>query len=184
MNQILIRKARLEDAPAITRVHVDSWRSTYAGIVSAEYLAAISSEKRETMWRSLLSDPAGTDFICVAETPAGGVVGFASSGPQRGQIEGYAGEIYALYLLQNHQRQGLGRLLFNAAAADLRQRGLNSLMLWVLAENPSRKFYEALGGQALCAEEIELGGQRLMEVAYGWKNGNTIHSTLNQKEQI
>ena len=39
-----------------------------------------------------------------------------------------------------------------------------------LAENPSRRFYEALGGQELSRQDITIGGATLVEVAYGWKD--------------
>ena len=45
----LIRPATLEDAPAIARVHVDTWRTTYAGIVPDEHLAKLSYERSQAL---------------------------------------------------------------------------------------------------------------------------------------
>jgi hypothetical protein len=39
-------------------------------------------------------------------------------------------------------------------------------MLWVLVENPSRSFYERLGGVLLDARQVSVGGAA--EMAYGW----------------
>jgi hypothetical protein len=36
--------------------------------------------------------------------------------------------------------------------------------------HPSRKFYEALGGELAGKHQIELGDRELSEVAYGWKD--------------
>lgn len=36
------REARFEDARSIAAVHVDTWRTTYAGIVPDDALAALS----------------------------------------------------------------------------------------------------------------------------------------------
>jgi hypothetical protein len=44
------------------------------------------------------------------------------------------------------------------------------MAVWVLALNPSRKFYEALGGQSIGEQEIERGGRPLVEIAYGWSD--------------
>ena len=52
---IQIRAAVPEDAASMARVHVDSWRSTYAGIVPAEYLAGLSYPNRESLWKELLT---------------------------------------------------------------------------------------------------------------------------------
>ena len=73
---VTIREARIEDAPGIAKVHVDSWRTTYAGIVSAA--------------------------------------------------------------------------------------------------NPARRFYEAIGGQPVKTERIDMGGAMLDEVAYGWQDISMI----------
>jgi hypothetical protein len=43
-------------------------------------------------------------------------------------------------------------------------------MLWTLAVNPYRGFFEALGGQVANEETIEIGGSRLVQVAYGWSD--------------
>ena len=40
-----IREATLDDVPGIARVHVDTWRTTYPGIVPAEHLAGLSYER-------------------------------------------------------------------------------------------------------------------------------------------
>lgn len=40
---ITIREAVYDDIPAISQVHVDTWRSTYAGIVPDEVLASAAS---------------------------------------------------------------------------------------------------------------------------------------------
>lgn len=37
-----IRKAAVEDAAAIAKVHVDSWRTTYKGIMPSDYLNSLS----------------------------------------------------------------------------------------------------------------------------------------------
>jgi GNAT superfamily N-acetyltransferase len=171
---MLIRKAQGQDALVIAKVHVDSWRTTYEGIVSREYLASLSYEQRKKTWSTVLSSSTGQSLIYVAETPDGEVVGFACAGPEREGDDTYKGEIYALYLLQSYQRQGIGSRLFRASVKELHQRGITSLLIWVLAANPSRKFYEALDGKYLREKEIEIGDQRLVEVAFGWKDTRTI----------
>ena len=166
-----IRPARLEDLPGIARIHVDSWRTTYKGLIADEFLAALSYEGRAQIWSMNLNDPENNSFLYVAETGPGGIVGFVSAGPARGDDQDYLGELYAIYLLQQAQGQGLGRKLVNIAMGELCKRGFSSMILWVLKDNlPSRKFYEAVGGKYLREQPIEIGSQGLIEVAYGWKN--------------
>jgi hypothetical protein len=41
-HRLFIRPATPADSSAIARVHIDCWRTTYAGLVPAEYLARLS----------------------------------------------------------------------------------------------------------------------------------------------
>jgi GNAT superfamily N-acetyltransferase len=164
----MIRPATERDVDAIARVHVESWRSTYQGIVPDAYLAGLRVEDRAAMWRRVLGEYADVHAVFVAEMPDAGVVGFASSGPTRDNSLPFDRELYAIYLLAEWHGRGLGRQLIRAIVADLAALGTGSLCLWVLAANPSRGFYERLGGRALRTQQIEIGGATLDEVAYGW----------------
>lgn len=147
---ITIRPATITDAEFIARIHVDSWRTTYAELLPAEMLANLSVEARTCMWRSAVESDNAQTFLFVAEdvsdatTPQ--VVGFVSGGPERAGDSVYRGEIYAIYLRQVYQAQGIGRCLVRAGVAYLLQRDLNTLLIWVLEGNPASHFYEALGG--------------------------------------
>lgn len=165
-----VREARQEDATAIARVHVDSWRTTYRGIVPEGFLAEMSYEDFENRWRGWLRNVGEPRLAYrVAELPSGRIVGFATGGPRHGPLyTDYTGELYTLYLLREHQRAGIGRSLLGSVARALAEGGTYSLLAWVLARNPSRRFYEAVGGEPLGSQEIEIGGARLEEVAYGW----------------
>ncbi len=167
---MIIREAQPTDANAIAKVHIESWRTTYAGIVPADFLAGLSAGQRTPFWQETLDNLDSQRFTLVAEDAAGQVVGFASGGQERDGDPTYQGELYAIYLLQNQQRQGMGRQLMAAVAERLRQRGLASMLVWVLADNPiGRAFYEAMGGQLLDKEkELTIGSAPLVEVAYGW----------------
>jgi GNAT superfamily N-acetyltransferase len=166
---MLVREASLADAPQIAQVHVDSWRITYSGIVSEDFLAAMSYEDFEAHWHGWLE--VEECVVYVAESPSAQLVGFAFGGPQREEdYSAYDGELYAAYLLREHQRKGLGRQLLSVVANGLATQGKTSMLAWVLAENPSRHFYEVVGGKLLGREEIEIGGVMLEEVAYGWED--------------
>jgi ribosomal protein S18 acetylase RimI-like enzyme len=163
-----IREAQPQDVPAIAKVHVDSWRTTYDGIVASEFLASLSYEESERMWLNGLSSSPNPVSLYVAETPDGAVVGFAAAGAEREGDTTYKGEIYAIYVLQTYQRQGIGSALFKACALELDRRGFACFLLWVLKANPACQFYQALGGKFLREKEIQIGNERLIEVAYGW----------------
>ena len=171
---IRIRQATPKDAPGIARVHVDSWRSSYAGVVPKEILAGLSYSERETLWDDILTSPDTNRRCFVAETrDAQGtkIVGFASAGQESADHEGYEGEIYAIYLLEEYQRIGLGRRLLQSAAKYLLDDAIKSVLLWVFEENHrARRFYESLGGKLVARKDITIGGSEVVEVAYGWND--------------
>ncbi|CAN5675639.1 GNAT family N-acetyltransferase [soil metagenome] len=177
-----IRPAQPDDAVALAKVHVDSWRTTYKGLMPDDYLASLSYAQREQMWRDILTNSTVSTFVYVAEAAPNQIVGFVSGGPARdGQT--YAGELYAIYLLDNYQRQGIGRQLMLTLLQRLRQEGMISLLLWVLAENPARQFYEAFGGQSIKELVITIGDAQLIEVAYGWPNIQVILDRETAKQE-
>ena len=163
-----IRRARKDDAEAIARVHVESWRSSYRDIIAADYLASLSFENHAQRWHEILRTQNPKSYTFVAQNKDGHIVGFISCGPQRDLNVDYEAELYAIYLLKSAQRLGLGRRLAQAATGQLFRDGFKNILVWVLENNPSRKFYEALGGQYVTEKAIILGDQNLTEVAYGW----------------
>src|SRR5271165_2820041 len=54
MGQITIRAARPGDARGIARLDVETWRTTYAGMLSTSYLVGLSERRRELGWRGVI----------------------------------------------------------------------------------------------------------------------------------
>lgn len=143
---ILIRKASFSDAGWIAKVHVDAWRTTYNGVVPDAYLASLSYGEREQRWRSRIENE--RNLVLVAEDEiAKQIVGFVSGGEVRSNDPEYDGELYAIYLLEGYRGKGLGRKLVLYLVKKLREGRYNSMLVWVLAQNPYRRFYEKLGGK-------------------------------------
>jgi GNAT superfamily N-acetyltransferase len=163
-----IRPAKIEDALAMARVHVDTWRTTYVGIIPDEYLANLSYERSQAGWCEHFADPQGSTAF-VAEV-GGQVVALACGGPLREALEDFDGELYVLYILEAYQGMGCGRLLIKRVVHELESLGYHSLVIWVLKENPACQFYERLGGRLAGEKLIEIGGKQLVDAAYVWPN--------------
>ncbi|MHA1109160.1 MAG: GNAT family N-acetyltransferase [Alphaproteobacteria bacterium] len=171
MGRTIIRRARVEDAAAIARVHVDSWRSTYAGMLPGKMLLKLSSAEHEKRWWGhVLGRFRRNHFVYVAENETDGVIGFGSAGASRDRELDHSGEIYALYVLDEYQGMGVGKALFLALGERLLDERGPSLMVWVLSTNPSRYFYETLGGRRIATRKDRMGGVEIEETAYGWKD--------------
>lgn len=178
-----IRRAVLADVGGIARVHVATWRAAYAGILAADFLAQLSEERRGQQWQRYLAD-ADRHAVFVAEDDAGQVVGFAACGPVQTPVEGCTGEVHALYVLPEAQRSGLGRALVAAATDWLRSTGRHTLAIWVLRDNtPARHFYEALGGQLVAEQDIQIGEQTVREVCYRWLDTDALLQLDTTREE-
>jgi ribosomal protein S18 acetylase RimI-like enzyme len=169
-----IRAATPSDAHEIARVHVDAWRAAYGGIVPHDYLANLSYAESQEMWRRVVGE-SGENAGCVFVAAEGGTLFGFSSGRVRTRfsqgLTEYRGVLETLYVLPPRQRAGAGRRLVGAVAEHLMERGVSSMLLWVLEENKAaRRFYESLGGTLIGEGSLTLGGAELSEVAYGWKD--------------
>jgi ribosomal protein S18 acetylase RimI-like enzyme len=164
-----IREGSIADAAGIARVHVDTWRSAYRGIVPDSLLDELSYEQRAALWERILAPPTST-FAYVVEDPATQqIVGFVSGGLAMDREDPlYKGELFTIYILEAYQRQGLGKRLFYLTVERLIEMGLNSMLIWVYADTPARRFYESLGGQLVGNQSYEEGGVMLEQVSYGW----------------
>ena len=177
---ICIRRARPEDAAAIGAVHVATWRTAYAGVLPDGYLASLSPLRHAAGYEAAIGDRRHSHAVFVAvakgaDAPAGTppdqeggtVIGFVSGG--RARRPGYGdGEVETLYLLDDYRDRGVGRRLMRAMAAHLAAVGCRSAMLWVLKDNPTRWFYQRLGGRLLAREVIRFAGQPMEQLAFAW----------------
>jgi ribosomal protein S18 acetylase RimI-like enzyme len=161
-----IKAATIVDARMIAHVDVETWQSTYAGLLPDRMLISLSEPQRASMWSRFIASRPGD--VMAAFDEAGTVQGFGSCGLQRDADFPYAGEVFTLYVAPDHQGGGLGRQLLLALYARLVRCGLYSCVIWVLADNPARFFYERLGGRPIAHRRIQMGSAGVEAVAYAW----------------
>ncbi len=162
---LVVRRAQVGDVAAIAQVHVQSWREAYRGIIPQRYLEGLSLPAHERQWRRSLAD-GGWAFVAEWERQ---LVGFASGGLSRTRKD-VSGELYVLYVLKSVQGRGVGRALFDACHLELARWGHHGMLVWVLADNPARGFYEHLGGEPAGESMVSIAGIRLPEAAYVWRD--------------
>lgn len=172
----VVRPGIAADAEAIAAIYVETWRATYPGMLPDNVLVRMSNEAQARYWARLLSHSRGTEIVQVAARATAGrgdgaVVGFGSAGIGRHARRSGAtheGEIFTLYVRPDWQNRGVGRRLICALLGDLRAQGCTEAMLWVLAENPSRFFYEAMGGRRTYERVEKLWGKNVPQIGYRW----------------
>lgn len=170
IDDLVVRRATVDDAEGVARVHTRSWQFAYRGILSNDYLDALRWETRFEMWSRRLSDTQPTsNNVFVATETDGTVTGFASIGEVRDDdlTSRKFFELYAIYVAPEFWDLGVGRALWEIALTSV-PSGTPGVSLWVLTENErGRRFYERQGFESDGTSRIEeIGGRALEELRY------------------
>ena len=168
---IQIRHAREIDTQAIAEVYVETWQCTYAGTLPDHVLIGMNPQKLMISFARALKNH--REIILIAERPNVGIIGMGSAGGNRDLYSEYKGEVYTLYVHPDYQNIGIGEKLLADLFFELTKLGINSAVIWVLALNPSRFFYEVMSGERVGDRDEQLWGTTLKELAYGWNNLST-----------
>lgn len=166
--RIGIRMARPADAADIAHVYVESWRDTYAGILPDAGLVRMSKADQAASWTHAIKRANLRNPVLVAADAKSNIYGFLSAGPTRERSLPFEGEIYTLYVAPGWTGQGIGTGLMASIFRLFSKGGSSGMIVWALADNPSRFFYEAMGGQFVAERQHPMWGKSLREIAYGW----------------
>jgi ribosomal protein S18 acetylase RimI-like enzyme len=161
-----IRPALISDAAALARVHVDSWRAAYGGLVPDSSLRRFTYEWREERFREAIAAHAEETYVVQQDEQ---VVGFLTLGAARDadMDVSLTGEIWGIYISPKYWRKGIGRKVAQEAETVLKSRGYKTIVLWVLEDNrQARQFYAALGFEPDGASRIIDWGTPLKAVRY------------------
>lgn len=147
-----IRPATLQDVSALAALHVQTFNEAHGSGPSVGI--------REPQWRQKLSDE--KTFCFLAIDPQRELVGFVSGQAYELDDLPFDGQLEKIYVLRAWQRQGVGRQLVTEAARTFLGQGIQSMLLFSQADNPSIGFFDRLGGQRLITPKGEFHG------GYGW----------------
>ena len=160
-----VQPATQNDADAIGRIQVESWRVAYMGLLPAATIAAFDVEGRQQMWREGLArapQPGSATFVA---TRGGETVGFATVGES--YSEDGIGELYAIYVHPSSWGHGVGRALIEQSELSLRDSGFPSALLWVLDGNErAERFYRSAGWLRDGEKDDVFQGADVVELRY------------------
>lgn len=168
------REANAADAQAIALLHAESWRHSYRGMLSDQFLDEEVVDDRFAIWQKRLTMPVEGQFVLLAEAEKqlhGFACLFTNADEQYGAV------LDNLHIRQASQGQGLGKILMRKTAVWLQtHHPQSSLHLWVFAPNQQAiRFYERLGGR-LEGEKMEtsFGKQPVRSLRYVWDDLSVI----------
>ena len=172
---MLIRKARLADAQGIANVHVDTWRTTYEGIIPTEFLNKLDYSERKNRWENKMRTE---NVVFVVENEEGQIIGFADTSRRENNLELNSIDLTSLYLLEAYQGRGIGKLLMKTLFEHYKNQSYDKVYVDVLADNNTRYFYEYLGAKFVRNIKIKIGGKILDESTYVWESVNDVLEKL------
>lgn len=141
-----VRDATPDDAEAIARVHVETWKAAYRGLIPDEILDGLSVARRAEAWREWLTGGGRAGQGTWVAVRSDEVIGFANAGPSRDDdVDAGTGEVYAIYVRPAHWDTRVGATLMEQSLDHLRPH-FTAATLWVLETNRrGRRFYEKGG---------------------------------------
>ena len=167
---ITYRKASIADCPTVAKVHVRSWRESFAGLVPETVMNQITVGKRIKAFQERFKSDSYQMYVAESD---GDVIGFVDWGSPRQEIKGYEAELYAIFLLPESQGSGVGRQLFSLCVQGMAKSGMRSMYLLTFENSPYRSFYDKMGGRVIKKMDLEIEGMMFDTVVYVWDIGTS-----------
>jgi ribosomal protein S18 acetylase RimI-like enzyme len=140
MSRVVVTSATPEDVEAIQRVARVSWRATYTGIFTPEFIEDFLERayNPEVLRQTIVSNH--SLFLTVCDVK--GVIGFAQTGFLRNGVA----ELFRLYVQPSGQRTGAGTLLLAETESWLAQQNAPGYGAFVHSRNEIGKAFYAKAG--------------------------------------
>jgi ribosomal protein S18 acetylase RimI-like enzyme len=173
-NRWTLRTARADEAESIAVLHTSSWRRTYRGMMSDEFLDGPALDNRRGVWHERLTIGHPRQFVCVADVDSrivGFICVFADDDPVWGSY------IDNLHVAPDLHRSGIGRALMHRAGEWLCASCPGAgVYLWVMEANtPARAFYDRLGARNIETVNLEdPGGGHAPNCRYVWADARML----------
>lgn len=136
--EFYLRDGRAEDAEQKGLVHFTSWKETYTGLMSKEYLEKLQLESCINSARNYYQN----NIVAIVDNLVVGFVGYLEDSRDISSIKP-SSEIMSIYLLKKYQKKGIGYALMQEALNRLTKKHIT---LFVLKDNfVAINFYKKIG---------------------------------------
>ena len=159
------REATAEDAKLISYINATSWRGTYRGLLTDDFLQRLPNDYWVPSVRTWLASGQLYGLIALEN---GRPVGCCIYGRGRDAEHNGWGEIVSLYVLPDCMRRGVGSALLQEALRLLREDGYSSFYLWTLEGNHIADSFYRKQGFTPSADRFayRIGGENVADVRY------------------
>lgn len=170
MNLITFRNASEMDAENIAKLHAESWRLNYRGLLDDQFLDDEVIENRKQVWSERMNSPDLNQRVILAKVQDE-LIGFGCL--FLNDDKQYGALLDNLHVTESYSGKGIGSGIIKRLASEIKSSGgRNDMYLWVLKGNDSAiRLYEKLGAQQKeLAIETEFGNNPVAKYRYYWPN--------------
>lgn len=137
---MILRNANINDAISISRVHYTCWHDTYPGLLDNNFLDKIHIDFWVNSTKDLILNDKGNIYVVEEDNQVVGDIFFG-----KGRSIDNAGEIWALYVLPDYQKQGFGEILIKKAINKLSEKYSTIYVKVLLGNEKALNFYKKIG---------------------------------------
>lgn len=170
---IAIRTANPGDAMGLARVHDESWRFAYRGVLPGAELERMIAKRGPQWWEEAVRR--GVPMLVLHGD--GEVQGYVTYGASRMRNLPYRAEIYELYIQPEYAGMGFGRRMFRTVQQRLARRGHHALIVWCLADNDAGcRFYQRIGGRRVAEAREQFSSVAVDKIAFAFDRPPTVRT--------
>ena len=166
LDNLVIRKATLEDIPEVAELHVKSWNKTYKDIIDQDHLdnmknnlyKRIERMKNEFNLRNMIVATIDNEIVVFSE--------FTLTNEFSKDLE-IDCELCGLYVKNEYVGIGIGSKVFNYVKNTFMENNKSKMGLWCVKENNNAiNFYLKKGGIQVKEKPFTLAGKDYSEIAF------------------
>ncbi|MFY9231093.1 MAG: GNAT family N-acetyltransferase [Candidatus Nanopelagicales bacterium] len=142
-----VRLARMTDTDELGAINVAAWRDRLGDILKAEVLDQLRPDDLALVWAGAILNPPTIQHRLLVATHDESARGYAAVGPcADADADAATGELIALEVHPDDQRQGHGSRLLAAAVDHARADGFEVLAVWCPVDDEVRRgFLQSAG---------------------------------------
>lgn len=159
MSTYEIQLAGPQHVEQIADLYIRNWKTAYQGLISQDYLDAMTLSDAIAKWSDYLKQPNHGIFIVMEDGPQDGGPGSVDQPAAPPKLAGFVGfkpyhrienciYVYSLHVEEEYRGKGIGTALVNAIAERGRREGYPRMGVCVVVGNENaRRLYARMGAQ-------------------------------------
>lgn len=154
-----VKKLTILDAESAAKIHIETWRDTYPGLLPQRMIDSMTLERNIPMWKEIIEKDSYHNFGAFSGNE---LLGMGTAGKPRLDL-GFDAEIWSMNVPKRNQGIGAGKRIFEVLLQELRLGGAKKIYLTCVDKNfNALAFYQHMGGKQASDLLLRDGYQELL----------------------